>query len=74
MRQIRLRDLSGIILIDFVDMEKEEARGKVLAALQSALDADLRKTTVYGFTKLQLCEMARERKDKPLKDRLGSAQ
>lgn len=73
-RQIRLRDLSGIILIDFVDMEKEEARGKVLAALQSALDADLRKTTVYGFTKLQLCEMARERKDKPLKDRLGSTQ
>ena len=70
-QQIRLRELSGILLIDFVDMESEEARQSVLKALRRAFDDDMRKTVIYGFTKLQLLEIARERKDRPLAARIG---
>jgi len=61
-RQIRVRNLSGVILIDFVNMSRESDRQKVLEALRKALKKDSRKSKVYGFTQLQLCEMTRERK------------
>ena len=52
-------------------MDSEEARQTVLKALRKAFDDDMRKTVIYGFTKLQLLEIARERKDRPLAARIG---
>jgi ribonuclease G len=60
-RQIRLRDLSGIIIIDFIDMEAEEHRQRVLEVLKSALKRDRTKTNVLGFTGLGLVEMTRKK-------------
>lgn len=61
-RQIRLRNLSGIILIDFIDMEKEEDRAFVLETMKQAMKHDTRVHTVVDFTKLNLLEMTRARK------------
>ncbi|MBO4888719.1 MAG: ribonuclease E/G [Firmicutes bacterium] len=65
-RQIRLRNLSGIILIDFINMTKEENREQVLEQLRKEFRKDKRKVTVYGFTHLQLCEITREKMGRPL--------
>lgn len=59
--QIRLRDLSGIILIDFIDMDRAEDRDQVERKLLEALAADRRKTVVHGWTKLGIMEMTRKR-------------
>jgi len=68
-RQIRLRDLGGIIVIDFIDMELEEHRQKVLEVLKEALKRDRTKTNVLGFTELGLLEMTR----KKVRDQLAQA-
>ncbi|NLG83846.1 MAG: Rne/Rng family ribonuclease [Firmicutes bacterium] len=60
-RQIRLRNLGGIIIVDFIDMETEEERNRVLAALEAALRPDKRKTKVLGFTSLGLVEITRKK-------------
>lgn len=60
-RQIRLRNLSGIILIDFIDMKTEQQREQVLAAMHEALAEDRVKTVMHGFTNLGLLEMTRKR-------------
>ena len=60
-RQLRLRNLGGIIIIDFIDMESEEHRAAVLAELQKALARDRTKITLNGFTALGLVEMTRKR-------------
>lgn len=60
-RQIRLRDIGGIIIIDFIDMVKSEHRDKVLAVLKQAFKKDRTKTTVLGFTGLGLVEMTRKK-------------
>jgi len=60
-RQIRLRDLSGMIIIDFIDMKHEKDRNKVLDALKSEVKKDRAKTKVYPFTNLGLVEMTRKR-------------
>lgn len=67
-RQTRLRNLSGIILIDMIDMASEDSRRKVLAALEDAFAADRVKTVVHGFTSLGLVEMTRKRARPPLRD------
>ena len=67
-RQVRLRNIGGIILIDMIDMESEEAREKVLAALAEAFARDRIKTVIHGFTSLGLVEMTRKRSRKPLRD------
>lgn len=67
-RQVRLRNISGIILIDMIDMEEEESRHQVLAALEDAFASDRVKTVVHGFTSLGLIEMTRKRSRKPLRD------
>lgn len=67
-RQIRLRNLSGIILIDMIDMETEDNRRQVLCALQEALAADRVKTAIHGFTSLGLVEMTRKKSRRPLRD------
>jgi ribonuclease G len=60
-RQLRLRNLGGIILIDFIDMESDEHRSAVLAELHKSLAGDHTKVSVGGFTSLGLVEMTRKR-------------
>ncbi|MCZ7565694.1 MAG: ribonuclease G [Burkholderiales bacterium] len=60
-RQLRLRNLGGIIIIDFIDMGAEEHRTAVLAEFNKALARDRTKMTVNGFTALGLVEMTRKR-------------
>jgi len=60
-RQLRLRNLGGIIIIDFIDMDSEEHRSAVLAEFRKALSRDRTRMTVNGFTALGLVEMTRKR-------------
>jgi ribonuclease G len=60
-RQLRLRNLGGIIIIDFIDMMSEDHRKRVLLSLDSALSRDRVKTNINGFTQLGLVEMTRKR-------------
>ncbi|MDV7105952.1 ribonuclease G [Vibrio sp. TH_r3] len=60
-RQLRLRNLGGIIIIDFIDMMSEDHRSRVVASLEQALSVDRVKTNINGFTNLGLVEMTRKR-------------
>ena len=60
-RQIRLRDLGGIIIIDFIDMERPEHREQVFKALLKALADDKARTNVLEISELGLVEMTRKR-------------
>ena len=60
-RQLRLRNLGGIIIIDFIDMESEEHKHAVLNEFKKALARDRTRMTVNGFTQLGLVEMTRKR-------------
>ena len=60
-RQLRLRDIGGIIVIDFIDMEIRENRDKVAAALRDALARDKTRTQVFDISELGLVEMTRKR-------------
>ncbi|MGF1740656.1 ribonuclease G [Vibrio profundum] len=60
-RQLRLRNLGGIIIIDFIDMLSDEHRKRVLTSLEQALSKDRVKTNINGFTQLGLVEMTRKR-------------
>ncbi|MFQ5520581.1 MAG: ribonuclease E/G, partial [Candidatus Methylomirabilia bacterium] len=60
-RQIRLRDLGGLIIIDFIDMEREEHRQQVFRALKQALAGDKARTNVLEISELGLVEMTRKR-------------
>ena len=60
-RQLRLRNLGGIIIIDFIDMDDPEHRRQVLRTLEKSLAKDHAKTTVYEFSPLGLVEMTRKR-------------
>jgi len=60
-RQVRLRDLGGIIIIDFIDMARQENRDKVMADLKEALKADRSPTNVSLLSELGLVEMTRKR-------------
>jgi ribonuclease G len=60
-RQLRVRNLGGIIIIDFIDMDTDEHRNAVLAELNKALARDHTRITVSGFTQLGLVEMTRKR-------------
>ncbi|GFO54096.1 ribonuclease G [Geomonas sp. Red276] len=59
--QLRLRNLGGIIIIDFIDMEKEVNREKVYGALEEALKSDKSKTNILKISELGLVEMTRKR-------------
>ncbi len=60
-RQLRLRNLGGIIIIDFIDMDSDDQRDKVLEELNKAVSVDRARTSVNGFTSLGLVEMTRKR-------------
>lgn len=65
-RQLRLRNLGGIIIIDFIDMRLEEDKLKVLETLERNLAKDRIKNNIVHFTDLGLIEMTRKRTGKPL--------
>ncbi len=60
-RQLRLRGVGGMILIDFIDMQLEESRDSVIAAMQEELQKDKAHTRIMGFTQLGLLEMTRRK-------------
>ncbi|MGQ0619239.1 MAG: ribonuclease G [Panacagrimonas sp.] len=60
-RQLRLRNLGGIIVLDFIDMRNEDHRVQVLRALEKELKRDPARTQVYTFSALGLVEMTRKR-------------
>ena len=64
--QIRLRDIGGIIIIDFIDMEKQSNQEKVFNALKEALKRDRSKTHVLPISELGLVQMTRKRVRRPL--------
>jgi ribonuclease G len=70
-RQLRLRNLGGIIIIDFIDMTDPEHRRQVLRTLEKALLRDHAKTTVYDFSPLGLVEMTRKRTVESLERQLS---
>ncbi len=59
--QLRLRNIAGIIVVDFIDMRHHNNRMKVIRALETALERDPAKNTVYQFTRLGLIQITRKR-------------
>ncbi len=60
-RQLRLRDVGGIIVVDFIDMEKIANRDEVVRVFRDALSRDKTRTQVFEISELGLCEMTRKR-------------
>ncbi|HFR4150893.1 Rne/Rng family ribonuclease [Bacillus cereus] len=67
-RQLRLRDIGGMILIDFINMKKREDKENVRECLIAAMQDDRTYTRVLGFTELGILEMTRKRKKHSLRD------
>ena len=59
-KQLRLRDIGGIIIIDYIDMQKQENKDKIEKLLKECLKQDRAKTQVEGFTKFNLMELTRK--------------
>jgi ribonuclease G len=70
-RQLRLRNIGGIIVIDFIDMKRAKNRHKVLETLEAAVKGDKAKIKILPITRLGLIEMTRERKRESLFSLLG---
>jgi ribonuclease G len=60
-KQVRLRDIGGVIVIDFIDMKKQEHRGKVIATLTEATSHDRSRVKILELSELGLVEMTRKR-------------
>ncbi|WP_161484900.1 ribonuclease E/G [Halobacillus sp. KGW1] len=73
-RQIRLRNLSGIIIVDFLSMKDQKSNARLIAEMKKALRYDPVHTTVLGLTKLGLLEMTRKREGVRLPDLLAEQQ
>lgn len=67
-RQIKLRNLSGIIVVDFIDIQDKKAKKKILNALEEGFKDDKNKTIIYPFTELNLVQIARRRRGKSILD------
>ncbi len=65
-RQLRLRNLSGIIIVDFIDMSREEDRKELMDYLKNCVKSDPIKTTVVDMTALNLVEITRKKVRRPL--------
>lgn len=71
-KQLRLRNISGIIIIDFIDMKTEADKLDVLSTLNKELRKDPTKTTLVDMTKLNLAEVTRKKVKKSLREQLGN--
>ena len=65
-RQIKLRNLSGIIVVDFIDMRDEKQRPVVMKTIKKSLESDKGNTKIYPFTELDLIQISRRRKGKSI--------
>ncbi|GAC1402645.1 MAG: hypothetical protein NVSMB64_02820 [Candidatus Velthaea sp.] len=72
-RQVRLRDIGGIIVCDFIDMNTEGSRNKVIATLEAGLRKDRTRSTIQSFSPLGLLEFTRKRVGKDLGGQLRGA-
>ena len=72
--QLRLRNLSGIILVDFIDMESEQNQKSLLELLRQEVRKDQVQTTVVDMTKLGLVEITRKKVRKSLYDQIKERQ
>lgn len=70
-KQIRLRNLSGIIIIDFINMKSTKDQPKLVQALKKSLKSDRAHSVIYGFTKLGLLELTRKREAPSIAKLLG---
>ncbi|MEO2074612.1 MAG: Rne/Rng family ribonuclease [Bacillus sp. (in: firmicutes)] len=61
MRQLRLRDIGGIVLIDFIDMKREKDKQTILNLVESELSRDAKRTKVIGFTPLGILQLTRKK-------------
>ena len=59
-RQLKLRDIGGIIIIDYIDMKSEKKKEKIIETLKEELKKDRTKTQIIGFSKLNLLELTRK--------------
>ena len=59
-KQLRLRDIGGIIIVDYIDMHRDENKNEILKILTQELKKDRTKSQISGFTKLNLLEMTRK--------------
>ena len=59
-KQLRLRDIGGIIIIDYIDMTEEQHKKQVVELLEEHFKKDRSKTQIVGFSKLNLLEMTRK--------------
>lgn len=66
--QIRLRNLSGIIIVDFINMDDYDGRNKVVQKLRDAFEDDKNKVTVYPFTELNIVQIVRRKVGKSLSE------
>jgi ribonuclease G len=69
-RQIRLRNLSGVILIDLINMKSEDERSQVMAQLKEAVSHDRIPCTVVDLTALQIAELTRKKTEPPLAEQM----
>ena len=69
-RQLRLRNLSGIIIIDFINMKREENRKRLIEELKEAVNRDSIRTSFEDMTKLGLVELTRKREGRTLREML----
>ena len=69
-RQLRLRNIGGIIIADFIDMDEEEHRNQVITTLEKYLQQDPTRTYVHGITQLGLVEITRKRTTENLQQML----
>ncbi|MDN4526240.1 Rne/Rng family ribonuclease [Fictibacillus fluitans] len=65
-RQLRLRNISGMIVIDFITMDEQDDQGRVEEALKKALQADRLTTVIHGFTRMGVFEMTRKKERQSL--------
>ena len=69
---MRLRNISGIVIIDFIDMKNEADRLEVLSALNKELKKDPVKAQLVDMTKLNLAEVTRKKTKRSLREQLGN--
>jgi ribonuclease G len=67
-KQIRLRNLSGIILIDFIDVNDMELKRRLIKTLEEGFSSDKNKTIIFPFTELNLVQIARRRRGKNISE------
>lgn len=70
-RQLRLRDIGGMILIDFIDMSEEANRIKVYKYLKKEMQRDRAKTVVYPLTQLCICQVTRQRVNQNIGEKMS---